>query len=268
MGTPYYIAPEVLNKKYNEKCDIWSCGVILYIILSGQPPFNGQSDQEIMKKVRIGKFSYSDPCWSNISDKAKDMINQLLTYDVEKRPSASSALQHPWVTEMSHSQVDANLAVGALSNLKTFRADQKLKQATFAFIASQLLTKAEKENLAKIFKAIDKNGDGKLSKEEILEGYDVFFGKNLDKVDIEKMFDAVDIDRSGYIDYSEFVIATMNEKQLLTNEKLQSAFKMFDKDGSGLISAEEIKEVLGFGKTLSEEAVNEIIKQVDENGDG
>ena len=169
---------------------------------------------------------------------------------------------------MSLSVVDANLAVGALSNLKTFRADQKLKQATFAFIASQLLTKAEKENLAKIFKAIDKNGDGKLSKEEILEGYDLFFGKNLDKVDIEKMFDAVDIDRSGYIDYSEFVIATMNEKQLLTNEKLQSAFKMFDKDGSGLISAEEIKEVLGFGKTLSEEAVNEIIKQVDENGDG
>ncbi len=107
-----------------------------------------------------------------------------------------------------------------------------------------------------------------MSKEEILEGYDLFFGKNLDKVDIEKMFDAVDIDRSGYIDYSEFVIATMNEKQLLTNEKLQSAFKMFDKDGSGLISAEEIKEVLGFGKTLSEEAVNEIIKQVDENGDG
>lgn len=229
LGTPYYIAPEVLNKKYNEKCDIWSCGVVLYIILSGQPPFNGQSDQEIMKKVRIGKFSYSDPCWANISDKAKDMINQLLTYDPEKRPSAQQTLQHPWITEMSQSTVDANLAVGALSNLKTFRADQKLKQATFAFIASQLLTKSEKENLAKIFKAIDKNGDGKLSKEEILEGYDLFFGKNLDKVDIEKMFDAVDIDRSGYIDYSEFVIASMNEKQLLTNEKLQSAFKMFDK---------------------------------------
>jgi len=82
------------------------------------------------------------------------------------------------------------------------------------------------------------------------------------------MFDAVDSDKSGYIDYSEFVIAAMNEKQLLTNEKLQQAFKMFDKDGSGLISAEEIKEVLGFGKTLSEEAVNDIIKQVDANGDG
>lgn len=99
-------------------------------------------------------------------------------------------------------------------------------------------------------------------------GYEEFFGKTLDKNDIEKMFDSVDIDKSGYIDYSEFVIAAMNEKQLLTNEKLQSAFKMFDRDGSGLISADEIKDVLGFGKTLSEEAVNEIIKQVDANGDG
>jgi calcium-dependent protein kinase len=150
--------------------------------------------------------------------------------------------------------------MGALSNLKSFRADQKLKQATFAFIASQLLTKSEKENLARIFKAIDKNGDGKLSKEEIFDGYEQFFGKSMDKNDIDKMFDAVDIDKSGFIDYSEFVVASMNEKNLLTNEKLMSAFRMFDKDGSGFISSDEIKEILGFGKTLSEEAVNDIIK--------
>ena len=113
--------------------------------------------------------------------------------------------------------------------MKTFRADQKLKQATFAFIASQLLTKSERENLDKIFKALDKNGDGKLSKDEIFDGYDQFFGKSMDKESLEKMFDSVDIDKSGFIDYSEFVIASMNEKTLLTNEKLQAAFKMFDK---------------------------------------
>lgn len=101
-----------------------------------------------------------------------------------------------------------------------------------------------------------------------MDGYDQFFGKNMDKNEIEKMFDAVDIDKSGFIDYSEFVVASMNEKHLLTNEKLQSAFRMFDKDNSGFISSDEIKEILGFGKTLSEEAVNDIINQVDANGDG
>jgi calcium-dependent protein kinase len=101
LGTPYYIAPEVLNKKYNEKCDIWSCGVIMYIILSGVPPFNGANDQEIMKNVKIGKFSFSDPCWTNMSDKAKDLIKKLFTYDINQRPSAEEALQHPWITEMS-----------------------------------------------------------------------------------------------------------------------------------------------------------------------
>ncbi len=260
LGTPYYIAPEVLNKKYNHKCDIWSCGVIAYIVLSGMPPFNGATDQEIMKKVRIGKFSFSEPVWSNITDKAKDFITKLLTYDIDKRPSAEEALKHPWLTETITATVDQSLAKGALSNLKAFSADQKLKQATYAYIASQLLSKSEKENLSKVFKAMDKNGDGKLSKEEIVEGYDQFFGKTLSKDDVGKLFDSVDIDKSGFIDYSEFVIASMNEKTLLSNDKLLAAFNMFDKDKSGKISADEIKEALGFGKGLSEQQVDQMIK--------
>lgn len=88
LGTPYYIAPEVLIKNYTSKCDIWSIGVITYILLSGIPPFNGNDDQEIMKAVRKGKFSFSDKTWSSISDQAKDFITQLLTLDQEKRPNA------------------------------------------------------------------------------------------------------------------------------------------------------------------------------------
>ena len=154
--------------------------------------------------------------------------------------------------------------------MKVFRVDQTLKQATYAFIASQLLSKAEKDNLAKVFKAFDKNGDGKLSIQEVKEGYLEHYGKIMSDEEVEAMFNAVDTDRSGFIDYSEFVVAAMNERQLTSNDKLHAAFKMFDKDGSGIISADEIKEVLQFGgaNSMSSEAVDKIIKQVDENGDG
>lgn len=268
LGTPYYIAPEVLNKSYSSKCDIWSVGVITYILLSGQPPFNGQTDQEIMKKVRTGKFDFADKCWNSISDNAKDFIRKLLTYEQDKRPTAEMALQHPWIQELSHVALDASVALGALDNLKCFRADQTLKAATYAFIASQLLSKQEKDNLARVFKAFDKNGDGKLSMDEVKTGYIEHYGRVMSDEDVEKMFKAVDSDNSGFIDYSEFVVAAMNEKQLTTNDKLQAAFKMFDKDGSGVISASEIKEVLGFGGNLDNAAIDAIIKQVDENGDG
>jgi len=101
QGSSYYIAPEVLDRKYNEKCDIWSCGVILYIILSGTPPFNGKSEYEIHNRIKEGSISFSDPCWSTISDNAKNLITKLLAYDSKHRLSAEEALNHPWITEMS-----------------------------------------------------------------------------------------------------------------------------------------------------------------------
>jgi calcium-dependent protein kinase len=162
------------------------------------------------------------------------------------------------------------MAINALDNLKGFHCEKTLKQATYAFIASQLLSKQEKDNLARVFKAFDKNGDGRLSIEEVKEGYLEHYGRIISDEEVEKMFAAVDTDGSGFIDYSEFVVAAMNEQQLTTNDKLQAAFKMFDKDGSGIITADEIKEVLQFGGTnqLNTAAINAIIKQVDENGDG
>ena len=143
-----------------------------------------------------------------------------------------------------------------------------MKQAAFSFIASQLISKSEKERLAKIFKAIDANGDGKLSKEEIMNGYEEHFGKILDEDELDKLFKSVDIDGSGFIDYSEFIMATMSEKKNVSEEKLMSAFKTFDKDGDGTISHAEIKEVLSAQGQLSDEEIKEIIGQVDENDDG
>lgn len=131
-----------------------------------------------------------------------------------------------------------------------------------------MLSKNEKEQIDKVFRAMDTNGDGMLSKEEIKNGYAEFFGRSLNDNEIDEMFDKVDTDKSGAIDYSEFVVATMNEKNLLSNNKLQTAFKMFDKDGGGTISTDEIKQVLSFGQSLDEEVIQQIIQQVDANGDG
>ncbi len=116
-----------------------------------------------------------------------------------------------------------------MSNLKNFRGEQKLKQAALAFIASQLVTKDETEHLEKIFQAIDKDGDGNLSKEEILEGYEDHFGVPISEEEVDKMFLEIDIDGNGSIDYTEFVMATMNTQSMVNNEKLELAFKMFDK---------------------------------------
>lgn len=224
-----------------------------------------------MKKVKLGKFSFSDPIWANISDQGKDFIQTLLTRDQEKRPGAEQALQHPWIQQANDLQkenVQTDVAMNALSNLQSFNAQSKLKQATFAFIASQLLSKQEKEQIDRVFRAMDLNGDGKLSKDEIKGGYAEYFGRSLNDTEIDEMFEKVDADCSGAIDYSEFVVATMNEKNLLSNNKLQSAFKMFDKDGGGSISIDEIKQVLSFGQNLDEAVVKKIIEQVDADGDG
>jgi len=269
FGTPYYIAPEVLKKSYNEKCDLWSCGVILYTLLCGYPPFNGPNDKAILESVQKGKYTTDEPEWDGVSVAAKDFVRKLLTYDPDKRISAAEALQHPWIKKMGGDEkIDNALATNCLTNLKNFRKQEKLRQATLTFIVSQLVDKKEMEELERAFKAIDKNGDGKLSKEEILEGYEEFLGKPMNIEEVDKLFDAIDTDGSGSIDYTEFVVATISEKNLLTKERLEASFKMFDRDNSGSISADEIKEVLAKGKNTSAATIENIIKEVDENGDG
>ena len=99
LGSPFYVAPEVLKKNYNEKCDIWSCGVILFILLCGYPPFGGKSNTIILQNVEKGKFEMKGPKWTNISEEAKDLIKKMLTKDINKRPSAKESLDHVWLSK-------------------------------------------------------------------------------------------------------------------------------------------------------------------------
>jgi calcium-dependent protein kinase len=269
IGTPYYIAPEVLNHCYGQECDIWSLGVIAYIILSGIPPFNGETDKDIMANIKIGKFNFNHPVWKGISQNAKDFITSLLTYDVKKRPSAAQAIMHPWIKEYSSLVVNQEVSNTALNNLINFHAHATIKAATLTFIASQLMSKDEREQLARVFKQLDVNGDGQLSKEEIKNGYRIHYGRNITDREIESMFNAVDTNHSGYIDYTEFIVASANEKNLLSNERMMAAFKMFDKDNSGMIAPAEIMAVLtSIENKVPQAVLDSIMSQVDANGDG
>eukprot|EP00347_Sterkiella_histriomuscorum_P020848 403336235 len=267
FGTAYYIAPEVLKGEYNEKCDLWSLGVILYILLSGKPPFDGNDDKEIVNSVRMGTYSITGPEWKNISNDAKDLIKKMLTYDILNRITAEQAINHPWIKKKVLEPSDPKATISALQNLRMFRAEQKMQQAAITFIVSQLASKEEMSELQRAFKALDKNSDGKLSREELIEGYTHILG-DLAEEEVDRIMLVADSDGSGEIDYSEWVVATMDKRKLLTNEKLEAAFNLFDRDGGGSISAAEIKEVLGVGKNIDEKIWNEIIMEVDANGDG
>ena len=98
-----------MNNNYDEKCDLWSVGVILYILLCGYPPFNGINDEEIIKKVKRGKFSTDEEEWADISADAIDLVRKLLDYNPDNRLSAKEALQHKWILEYSKIELDKNI---------------------------------------------------------------------------------------------------------------------------------------------------------------
>ncbi len=266
-GTPYYIAPEVLFEKYDEKCDVWSIGIIMYILLCGYPPFNGDNDNEILNKIKVGKFVFPAEEWANVSEEAKDLISCMLRFNPAERLSAAQCLVHPWFQDHLGKKVDAMLSTRCLENMKKFHAERKLQQAALTYIVNHLLSKEEKNEMLELFQSFDKNGDGVLSKEEIFEGYKASLGEIEARKECERIMSEIDIDKSGTIDYNEFLIAATNRQYVLNKEKLEQTFKMFDKDGNGSISMDEIRSILGNSFT-DQKALEAIIKECDTNGDG
>ena len=212
LGTPYYITPEVLEKCYTEKCDVWSCGVIMYILLSGIPPFNGRDDIEIMEKVSSGKYSLSGAEFQAISGEAKDLIRKMLEQNPKSRVSALEAINHDWFKKVMGTQ-EGEINIDNLKNLKAFNSKSKLQSAVYFFIVNNMATKEEKNSLIKTFKALDLNGDGKLTSDELMAGYN---SKSLEfsQDEIDALISKQDNNQSGFIDYTEFVAVYQGGKFL------------------------------------------------------
>lgn len=264
------MAPEVLNGNYDEKWDIWSIGVIMFILLSGEPPFNGETDGEILSQVKKGKYNFSAPQWRNISESAKSLIKNLLSFKPEDRMRANEALDHEWFIRMSKKikKKDSVCLTQTLKDLWSFRIEQKMQQAALTYMANHLIGEDELKMLNQAFKALDIDNNGKLSKEELIAGYKNIQG-DLTIKELGEIFEAADADNSGEIDYSEWVLAAANKNKLLSKENLWWAFKMFDQDGNGSISQEELKSILGGHNTDNDDKFwRDMIKEVDQNGDG
>jgi calcium-dependent protein kinase len=266
VGTVFYIAPEVLSMNYNEKCDLWSCGVIAYMLMCGSPPFHGKTDVEIVASVKKGEVSFSDPVWQTHSAEVKDFILRLLC-PAEQRMSATAALQHAWLARESAQQRPPPSAP-VLASLRHFHCGSKLKEAVRTYITSQCLTIHDTKELSELFKSIDTNRDGKLSKEEMTQFFISTMGAEFCEEDVERIMKEIDTDRSGFVDYSEFVKAAVSESVANNEKYLKMAFNKFDIDQSGKISAEELKRVLGEGKEYDDAIWREIIRQADLNNDG
>ncbi|CAG9328081.1 unnamed protein product [Blepharisma stoltei] len=268
VGSSYYVAPEVIEGNYDTKCDIWSCGIILYIMLSGYPPFNGTSEAAIFTKIKRGVFTFSGAEWAHISKEAKSIIKRMLTSNPIKRPTAKELINDPWIRDRTKNIIDDNIIQNdTLENISSFHANRKLQQATLAFIASHLMTTKELDDLRKIFVALDKNGDGKLSINELKHGFMV--RGLLSIFNVDEILEHCDSNENGYIDYNEFLTAALNWKKALSQERLETAFRAYDKDKNGKISVDEIKEFLGeSSKEVSDGIWQQIFKQADLNNDG
>lgn len=241
----------------------------MYIMLSGHPPFGGKSNDEIMGRVAEGKYSLQKKEWLHVSELAKDLIKKMLTYDPCLRIGSLEALNHPWIkqyTKVNESHEDLKISLDALNR---FRLGQNLQIATLAFFAVQMQGKAEEAKLRKKFRMIDKNNDGMLSREELINGfYDIYKDIKKAENEVEEVMNKLDVNKDGTINYTEFLMAHMQLKDIISNERLQTAFDSFDLDQNGQITKDELQEVLA-GTSVNDPRVWDIlISEADTNHDG
>jgi calcium-dependent protein kinase len=269
IGTLIYCSPEVLKNNYSNQCDIWSCGVIMYVLLGGHFPFYGKTEDEIKNKILSGKFNFNKKYFSNVSEKAKDLIRKCLVYDKNKRITAEAALKHEFFADdinpnnIFEDEVDSKYV---LQSLKNYSQQTKIYQTVLTFLSHNFAEKVELNKLKKIFYKIDLNLDGKLSKEELFIAYKEA-GMEMENDQLNKVMQSIDFDGNGFIEYEEFIRVTLPKEQLFTEDHLKYAFDMFDLDKSGTISLNEFKEILGIKQVTDKNVNRELLKEIPINED-
>ncbi|KAJ6791001.1 calcium-dependent protein kinase 19-like [Iris pallida] len=264
VGSAYYVAPEVLKRRYGKEVDIWSAGVILYILLSGVPPFWAEHEKGIFDAILEGQIDFESSPWPSISKDAKDLVRRMLTQDPKKRITSAQVLEHPWIREGGASDKPIDSAV--LSRMKQFRAMNKLKKLALKVIAENL-SGEEIKGLKQMFTNMDTDNSGTITFEELKSGL-ARLGSKLSEAEVKQLMEAADVDGNGTIDYIEFITATLHRHKLESEENVHNAFKYFDKDNSGFITMDELEVAMKEHGLGDDATIKEIISEVDTDNDG
>jgi calcium-dependent protein kinase len=267
-GTIDYMAPEVFKGNYDEKCDIWGAGVVLYAMVSGFLPFSGSDDEEVQSNILKGKFNIEEGPWATVSKACKDLVKKLLTINPKSRITGEEALNHSWILSFTNSGVNENDYKNTLNRMKTMTKDSKLKEVFTTFIVSQISKNSSNKKLEQIFSRIDINKDGVISITELANELKKEMSSEEAELEAKKIVESIDVDGSGLIDYSEFLRVTTEKESLLSRENIKKAFAFFDKDRSGSIEKEELTKWLSSDGIIPENILNDILIEADSNSDG
>mmetsp|Transcript_17176 Transcript_17176/g.36938 ORF Transcript_17176/g.36938 Transcript_17176/m.36938 type:complete len:571 (+) Transcript_17176:617-2329(+) len=260
-GTPYYVAPQVITRKYNKSSDLWSCGVIMYTLLCGKVPFTGPSDAQVLAKVRQGIVRFKDPAWKQVSEEALSLVKALLSRNPKDRISATDALDHEWIRSCA-ARAEPRLQDGLVEQIGRFRRTNRLKQAVLELVANDM--KDDKiRHLREAFTALDTNQDGLLTYTEIRDGM------QRGGLVVPEEVDLLIADyKDTPVDYTEFLAATLDRQAHLSAKAIRVAFGTFDLDNSGKLTIQDVARLFEGSVQSRASAARDIMDRYSTSGDG
>ena len=263
IGTSIYCSPEVINNSYDEKCDEWSCGILMYILLCGQPPFTGEDEDEIFNKIKEGKIDFSLPEFKNVSESCIDLIKKLLEPNINKRIKACDALKHPFFTESFNPDfaLTQNKDITILENIINVKKPfSKFHEAISAYLCSQFINKDEEKKLREVFRYLDRDGSTAINKENLsyclLES-----GYHLTKDKINDIFEVLDRHNNGKVEYQEFLRAVCDKNSLLSDNNLKSFFDYIDDLHKGFITSVDIRNFIFKQAKVDQETLKKYLEE-------
>jgi len=255
-GTLSYVAPEVLDKSYTKQCDLWSLGVIAFILLAGYMPFSG-SEQVQKAKISAGEYTLKKERWSTVSEEALGFVQALLQVNPDKRLTAEQALEHPWIRQR-HAQVQMDIDSSIVEGLRQFGQASKFRRCCMEMMAWSL-SNEERAKVREYFVSMDKNKQGTIT---LLELKQVMMDKfHISDAETKQVFEALDTNQDDTIHYSDFLAAMLNTRIAMHDDLLRSAFRRFDTDSSGFITVDNLRQVLG--DTFEGEQVETLLSEAD-----